>query len=140
MKKSSVAILKAASYEQELLGLLEAGLTEPGPTLRPPYVARRSCSSRPGRNSTATPASTPILASYSQHVNSFSNWAPVRSGLAKAQAIAATLGSCDQAGYRKIVDDFDNRFVDLNLDELKSVRAYGDTMDLYLPKTVLNAD
>jgi uncharacterized protein (DUF362 family) len=36
--------------------------------------------------------------------------------------------------------DFDSRFVDLNLDDVRSVRAYGDTMDLFLPKSILNAD
>ncbi|MEO5953524.1 MAG: DUF362 domain-containing protein [Chloroflexia bacterium] len=141
MKKSSVAILKAASYEQELLGLLEAGLTEAWPD---------AAASVRGK----TILLKPNLVEFDSHtcINTDPRLVlAARELFLKLGAGQVWIGEgpghrrdtwdlAEQAGYRKIVNDFDSRFVDLNLDEVKAVRAYGDTMDLYLPKTVLNAD
>jgi uncharacterized protein (DUF362 family) len=46
----------------------------------------------------------------------------------------------EQAGYRTLFPDFDRNFTDLNLDDVEARRAFGDSMDLYLPKTILEAD
>lgn len=141
MEKSSVAVLRAASYEQELLAGLDEGMREAWPEsaiavrdkivlLKPNLVEfdQRTCINTDPRL---------VLA--------------VRELFLKLGARAVWIGEgpghrrdtwdlADQAGYRKIMPDFDSRFVDLNLDDVRSVRAYGDSMDLFLPKTILNAD
>lgn len=141
MQKSNVAVLKAASYEQELLSLLESGLNQSWPDA-----------------STAVRGKTVLLKPnlVEFDLNTCINTDPrlvlaARELFLKLGAAEVWIGEgpghrrdtwdlADQAGYRKIVPDFDDRFVDLNLDEVSPVRAFDDTMDLYLPKTLLNAD
>lgn len=50
-----------------------------------------------------------------------------------------TLFLAAEAGYREAIPGFDERFVDLNLDDVTPVRGYLDG-EIYLPKTVLGAD
>jgi len=54
-----------------------------------------------------------------------------------------TLDLADAAGYFKIVPDFEDLFVDLNLDEVTLVRPqrqFSSLKKLYLPRTALGAD
>jgi uncharacterized protein (DUF362 family) len=54
-----------------------------------------------------------------------------------------TLDLADSAGYFRTVPDFENSFVDLNLDEVSRVnipRPFSRLEKLYLPKTILGAD
>lgn len=141
MQKATVAVLKAASYEQELLGLLESGLREAWPEA-------------PAAVKDKTVLLKPNLVEFDS--NTCINTDPrlmlaVRELFLKLGAAAVWIGEgpghrrdtwdlADQAGYRKIVPDFDSRFIDLNLDEVQSVRAFNNTIDLFLPKAILNAD
>jgi uncharacterized protein (DUF362 family) len=55
----------------------------------------------------------------------------------------ATLEMCERAGYFDTVPNFENSFVDLNLDDVTRVnlsRAASKLNHLYLPNTVLGAD
>lgn len=141
MPKSTVAILKAASYEQELLSTLEAGLAAAWPD---------AATSLRGKNILLKPN----LVEFDQ--NTCINTDPrlvlaARELFLKIGAAQVWIGEgpghrrdtwdlADQAGYRRIVPDFDDRFVDLNLDEVRPVRAFDNSMDLFLPKTLLDVD
>ena len=141
VEKATVAVVKAASYEQELLSKLEDGLKEAWPTAAIEVLEKRILLK-------------PNLVEFDQ--KTAINTDPrlvlaVRELFLKLGAKEVWIGEgpghrrdtwdlADQAGYRKIFPDFDRRFVDLNLDDVRSVRAFGDSMDLYLPKTVLAAD
>ena len=50
-----------------------------------------------------------------------------------------TLYLAGEAHYRDLIPGFDERFVDLNLDEVSAVNGYGDGQ-IYLPRTALGAD
>ena len=141
VEKSTVAVLKAASYEQELLALLEEGMREAWPEaavavldktvlLKPNLVEfdQKTCINTDPRL---------VLAVRELFLKLGAREVWIAEGPGHRRD---TWDLADQAGYRKIVPDFDSRFVDLNLDDVRSVRAYGDTMDLFLPKTLLNAD
>ena len=141
VEKATVAVVKAASYEQELLSKLEDGLKEAWPTAAIEVLEKRILLK-------------PNLVEFDQ--KTAINTDPrlvlaVRELFLKLGAKEVWIGEgpghrrdtwdlADQAGYRKIFPDFDRRFVDLNLDDVRSMRAFGDSMDLYLPKTVLAAD
>lgn len=141
VEKATVAVVKASSYEQELLSRLEEGMKEVWPTAFLEVLDKRVLLK-------------PNLVEF-DHKTAI-NTDPrlvlaVRELFLKLGAAEVWIGEgpghrrdtwdlADQAGYRKIVPDFDERFVDLNLDDVSSVRAYGNSMDLYLPKTVLTAD
>lgn len=141
VEKATVAVVKAADYEQELLSKLEDGLKEAWPTAAIEVLEKRILLK-------------PNLVEFDQ--KTAINTDPrlvlaVRELFLKLGAKEVWIGEgpghrrdtwdlADQAGYRKIFPDFDRRFVDLNLDDVRSMRAFGDSMDLYLPKAVLAAD
>lgn len=141
LEKSAVAVLKASSYEEELLTLLEEGMHAVWP--------QASASVRD-----KTVLLKPNLVEFDQ--NTCINTDPrlvlaCRELFLKLGAQSVFIGEgpghrrdtwdlADQAGYRKIVPDFDDRFLDLNLSDVRSVRAYGNSMDLFLPKAILDVD
>jgi uncharacterized protein (DUF362 family) len=141
MSKATVAVLKASSYEQELLALLEEGLAQAWPQ-----------AAQAVRDKTVLLKPNLVEFDHNTCINTDPRLVlATRELFLKLGAAAVWIGEgpghrrdtwdlADQAGYRKIVPDFDDRFVDLNLDDVKSVKAYGNSMDLFLPKTVLNAD
>jgi len=52
-----------------------------------------------------------------------------------------TLFLAEEAGYREVVPRFDARFVDLNRDDVACVRGFaGSDSGIYLPRTALGAD
>ena len=141
MHIAKVAVLKAASYEQELLGLLDQGLREAWPEA-PSAVRGKTILLKPNlvefdHNTCINTDPRLVLAARELFLKLGASQVWIGEGPGHRRD---TWDLADQAGYRKIVPDFDDRFVDLNLDEVQSVRAFGNTMDLYLPKTLLNAD
>jgi uncharacterized protein (DUF362 family) len=141
VQKASVAVLKAASYEQELLGLLEAGLTAAWPDaatqLRGKTVLLKPNLVEFDQNTCINTDPRLVLAARELFLKQGASQVWIGEGPGHRRD---TWDLADQAGYRKIVPDFDSRFVDLNLDDASPLRAFQNSMDLYLPKTVLNAD
>jgi len=141
MQKSSVAVLKASSYEEELLGLLDAGLSEAWPeaekSIRGKTILLKPNLVEFDLNTCINTDPRLVLAARELFLKRGAGQVWIGEGPGHRRD---TWDLADQAGYRKIVPDFDDRFIDLNLDEVKALRAYGDSMDLYLPKTLLNAD
>lgn len=141
LEKSTVAVLKASSYEHELLLLLQEGMRAAWPEAEANVRDK-------------TVLLKPNLVEFDQ--NTCINTDPrlvlaCRELFLKLGAKSVFIGEgpghrrdtwdlADQAGYRKIVPDFDDRFLDLNLGDVRSVRAYGDSMDLFLPKAILDVD
>ncbi len=138
---SPVAVLKASSYESELVARLEDGMRAAWPNaamalrgkhvlLKPNLVEfdDKTCINTDPRFVLAVRelflklgAGTVLLAEGPGHRRD-------------------TWDLAEQAGYRKLFPAFDDEFVDLNLDDLAPKRAFGDSMDLYLPQSVLRAD
>jgi uncharacterized protein (DUF362 family) len=141
VQKASVAVLKAASYEQELLGLLEAGLNAAWPDaarqLRGKTVLLKPNLVEFDQNTCINTDPRLVLAARELFLKQGASQVWIGEGPGHRRD---TWDLADQAGYRKTVPDFDSRFVDLNLDDALPLRAFQNSMDLYLPKTVLNAD
>ncbi|WP_051670805.1 DUF362 domain-containing protein [Bryobacter aggregatus] len=141
VEKSPVAIVKAASYEQELLARLDEGMKAAWPSAARELQDKRV-------------VLKPNLVEFDE--DTVINTDPrlvfaVRELFLKLGAREVWMGEgpghrrdtwdlADQAGYRKIMPDFDSRFVDLNLDDVKKIKAFENSVDLYLPQTILNAD
>lgn len=51
-----------------------------------------------------------------------------------------TMALAEEAGYRSQIRNFEERFVDLNRDDVAPVRPFATMDEIYLPQTVLNAD
>lgn len=141
MHKANVAVLKAATYEQELLGLLEAGLKEAWPEA-PRSIKDKNILLKPNLvefDDSTCINTDPRLVLAARELFLKLGAAQVWIGEGPGHR-RDTWDLADQAGYRRIVSDFDDRFIDLNLDDVEPVKAFDKSMDLYLPKTLLHAD
>jgi uncharacterized protein (DUF362 family) len=141
MTQSSVVVLKAASYEGELLAILEEGMRAAWPeaatalrgkrVLLKPNLVEFDSKTAINTDPRFTLAARELF---------------LKLGAASVMIAEGpghrrdTWDLADQAGYRQLFPDFDKNFTDLNLDDVEARRAFGDSMDLYLPKTVLGAD
>ncbi len=140
-RQSGVAILKASSYEGELLRTLEEGMKAAWPEARA-FVRGKRVVLKP--NLVEFDSKTAIntdprftLAARELFLNLGAGSVLIAEGPGHRRD---TWDLADQSGYRSLFADFDGNFVDLNLDDLEPRRAYGNSMDLYLPKTILGAD
>ncbi len=141
LEKSNVAVIKASSYESELLSKLEEGMREAWPDA-PAFVRDKTVVLKPNlvefdQNTCINTDPRLVLACRELFLKLGAKSVLIAEGPGHRRD---TWDLADQAGYRKIISDFDGSFVDLNLDDVKSVRAYGDSMDLFLPKSILDAD
>ncbi len=141
LEKSTVAVIKASSYETELLSRLEEGMREAWPAA-PASVRDKVVLLKPNlvefdQNTCINTDPRLVLACRELFLKLGAKSVLIAEGPGHRRD---TWDLADQAGYRKILPDFDDRFVDLNLDDVRSVRAYGDSMDLFLPKTILDVD
>jgi uncharacterized protein (DUF362 family) len=141
MAKSPVTVLRAQSYEENLQATLERGLKEAWPNAAEALRGK-------------TVLLKPNLVEFDSHtcINTDPRFVlAVRELFIKLGAQQVWIGEgpghrrdtwdlADQAGYRKIISDFDDRFIDLNLDDVRGLRAFGNSMDLYLPRTILDVD
>ncbi len=141
VEKARVAVLKAGSYEGELLERLEEGLRECWPQAAANVKDKRILLK-------------PNLVEFDERtaINTDPRFVlAARELFLKLGAREVLVGEgpghrrdtwdlVDQAGYRKTIPGFDAIFRDLNLDDVAPKRAFGGTMDLYLPETVLGAD
>ncbi len=141
LEKSNVAVLKVSSYESELLNKLEEGMREAWPDAQA-FVRDKTVVLKPNlvefdQNTCINTDPRLVLACRELFLKLGAKSVLIAEGPGHRRD---TWDLADQAGYRKIISNFDSSFVDLNLDDVKSVRAYGDSMDLFLPKSIFNAD
>lgn len=140
-QSSAVAVLKASSYEGELLGKLEAGMKEVWPGAAA-FVKGKRVVLKP--NLVEFDSKTAIntdprltLAARELFLKLGAGVVTIAEGPGHRRD---TWDLADQAGYRSLFAGFDGNFVDLNLDDVEARRAFDNSMDLYLPKTILGAD
>jgi uncharacterized protein (DUF362 family) len=138
---AQVAVVKAARYEGELLGVMEAGLREAWPEAGG-FVRGKTVLLKPNlvefdENTCINTDPRLVLAARELFLKLGAGKVIVGEGPGHRRD---TWDLAEQAGYRKLWPGFDEQFVDLNLDDVRAVRAFEDSMDLYLPRTVLEAD
>lgn len=134
---SPVAVLKAASYEADLLdilyrGVLACGLNVSGKRvlLKPNLV----------EFDPETPINTdPRFVAAVVELMKKLGAAEIRIGEGPGHR-RDTWGVAEEAGFLDLTPDFERLFVDLNRDDVAPRRAFGGSMDLFLSKTAQAAD
>jgi uncharacterized protein (DUF362 family) len=134
---STVAVLKAASYSADLLSLMEQGVKMCGLDVRGKRVLLK-----------------PNLVEFDKQTCINTNAVVV----AAAYELFQKLGAAEviigegpghrrdahyiawEAGYRQAIPGFENKFVDLNRDDVYPAAGFLNDKELYLPKTALGAD
>lgn len=134
---SPVFVAKAASYREDLVSRIGAGLKACGLD-----VAGKNILLKP--NLVEFDASTAIntnVAVIAAAYDAFSKLgaASVRIGEGPGHR-RDTLYLASQAEYPKACSQFERAFVDLNRDDVKAVKGFGPLEEIYLPETALNAD
>lgn len=139
--KASVAVLKAARYEGELLGQLEEGLRACWPNaaqeLRGKRVLLKPNLVEFDANTCINTDPRVVLAARELFLKLGAAEVWIGEGPGHRRD---TWDLAEKAGYRQIISDFDDRFIDLNLDDVSPIRAFNNSMDLYLPQSALAAD
>jgi uncharacterized protein (DUF362 family) len=138
---SPVAVLKASSYEGELLNKLEAGMKavwpEAASALRGKRVVLKPNLVEFDSKTAINTDPRFTLAARELFLKLGAGSVAIAEGPGHRRD---TWDLADQAGYRSLFAGFDRNFTDLNLDDVEAMRAFGNSMDLYLPKTILSAD
>ena len=134
--KSPVAILAANNYEGELTDLIYRGALATGLAVNGKKVLLKPnvVEFDPTRPINTDPRFVAAVVEVMRKLGA----AEVKIGEAPGHR-RDTWGVAEEAGYRKLIPDFDKLFVDLNRDDVSPVQAFGDGK-LYLPKTLLAAD
>lgn len=133
---SAVAVLKAASYEADLAALLLEGLKLCRLDVRGKRLLLKP-------NLVEFDSTTSI----NTHAALLAAAAEVFRGLGAEVRIGEgpghrrdTLYLAGEARYRSLMPRFDDRFVDLNRDDVADAGTFGDQPRIYLPRTALDAD
>jgi uncharacterized protein (DUF362 family) len=135
--RSTVAILKAASYSADLAGLLRRGAELCGLDVKGKRVLLKP-------NMVEFAATAAI----NTHVAVIAAAAELFRSLGAAQVLIGegpghrrdTIALAEEADYRRGIEKFDALFTDLNRDDVAPLPGFADLGEIYLPKTVLGAD
>jgi len=135
--KPVVSILRARSYSDELLDVLRRGAEQCGLDARGKRVLLKP-------NLVEFDSATTINTNVALIAAAFELFrglgaAEVRIGEGPGHR-RDSLYLAEVAGYRKGVERFDTRFVDLNRDDVAPAGPFGSLENIYLPATVLGAD
>ncbi len=135
--KSAVAVVKAATYSTDLVdcmlrGVAQCGLNVKGKRvlLKPNFV----------EFSTGTAINTnPAVVAAAVEVFEKLGAAQVLIGEGPGHR-RDTFGLAEEAGYRSVIKGFENRFTDLNRDDVSRVEDCGSLGSMYFSSTLLSAD
>ncbi len=135
--RSSVTIVKAASYSEDLVSRILEGARACGLDVRGKRVLLKP-------NLVEFDPSTCINTEVSVVAAAYE----VFKTLGAAEVVIGegpghrrdTLAIAEMARYRAEIAKFDSSFVDLNRDDVSSVQGFADRGEIYLPNTALRAD
>ena len=133
--QSAVAIVKAASYSVDLVSRIHEGIRALKLDVRGKSVLLKPNLVEFDRSTSINTDVSVIAAAYD-----------VFRGLGAASVVIGegpghrrdTIGLSEEAGYREGIEKFEDRFVDLNRDDVSKVKGFGGS--IYLPDTALGAD
>ena len=134
---SPVAVIKAASYSDDLEGRMREGIRECGLDVQGLRVLLKPNMVEFDANTCINTDVSVVAAAYE-----------VFRSLGAAEVLIGegpghrrdTYALAEMARYRSEITDFDNRFVDLNRDDVSAVQKFADRDEIYLPNTALRAD
>jgi uncharacterized protein (DUF362 family) len=135
--RSSVTILKAASYSADLLDLMRRGAALCGLDAKGKRVVLKP-------NLVEFAATTAI----NTHVAVIAAAIELFRGLGAAEVLIGegpghrrdTIGMAEEADYRHGIEKFDSLFTDLNRDDVSAYQGFADLPEIYLPNTARRAD
>jgi uncharacterized protein (DUF362 family) len=135
--RTAVAILKAKSYSENLFDLLKRGAALSGLEARGKRVLLKP-------NLVEFDSTTAInthVAMIQAAVELFRDLGAADVAIGEGPGHRRdTIFLAEEAGYRKGVERFDGRFVDLNRDDVSAVVSFGQMGKIYFPNSVLSAD
>lgn len=135
--RSAVFAARASSYRADLAAILEAGIRACGLRVKDKAVLLKP-------NLVEFDASTSINTNAAVLAAAFEVF--TRLGAASVMIGEGpghrrdTVYLARQAGYTKTAPQFENRFIDLNRDDVAAVKDFCGLPEIYLPKTALGAD
>ena len=135
--RSTVSVLKAASYREDLTQLILTGLAQAGL----PDVKGKRVLLKPNLvefdNATAINTHPRVVISAFEAFRSLGAHVTIGEGPGHRRD---TFGLTEEAGYWQQLRTLDDHFVDLNRDDVKSVGPFLGRPDFYFSETLLGAD
>lgn len=136
-ERAAVAVVKAASYSEDLAGRMREGIRQCGLDVRGKKVLLK-----------------PNLVEFDPNTSINTNVAVIAAAYETFRALGAaevrigegpghrrdTYALTEWARYRGELENFDKIFVDLNRDDVSPVKTFADRERIYLPNTALRAD
>ena len=135
--KAAVAVVKAASYSEDLVGRMLDGVRECGLDVRGKKVLLKPNLVEFDPNTCINTNVAVIAAAYETFRTLGA--ADVRIGEGPGHR-RDTYALAELARYRGELERFDDLFVDLNRDDVSPVKTFADRERIYLPNTALGAD
>ncbi len=135
--RSSVTILRAASYQADLADVLLRGVAACRLDVRgkrillKPNLVEFDSSTAVNTHATIVAAAVEVFTKLGA--------AEVRIGEGPGHR-RDTVFLAEEAGYRRGIPNFDRRFIDLNRDDVAAVTGFAGEPRFYLPRNVLGAD
>src|SRR5947207_11000468 len=135
--KSAVTIVKASSYSDDLVQRMIEGVRACGLDVRGKRVLLKPNLVEFDPNTCINTDVSIVAAAYE-----------VFRGLGAAEVKIGegpghrrdTYGIAEMTRYRREIEKFDDRFVDLNRDDVSPITGFADRKEIYLPNTALRAD
>lgn len=134
---SAVAIIKAASYSDDLVSRMLEGIHQCGLDVRGKRVLLKPNLVEFDPATVINTNATVIAAAY--EVFQRLGAAEVKIGEGPGHR-RDTLDMADDARYRSTIPNFERLFTDLNRDDISPVKNFADESEFYFPNTVLGAD
>jgi uncharacterized protein (DUF362 family) len=135
--KSAVAVVKAASYSDDLAGRIREGIRECGLDVRGLKVLLKPNLVEFDPNTCINTNVAVIAAAYDVFKSLGAEEVVIGEGPGHRRD---TYALAEMARYRSELIQFDRNFVDLNRDDVSSVMGFADRKEIYLPNTALRAD
>ncbi len=132
-----MTVAKASNYSADLANLIRQGIAACGLEVKGKRVLLKPNLVEFDRQTVINTDVAVVAAAY--EVFSSLGAAEVRIGEGPGHR-RDTYAISEQAGYRALLEKFDNRFVDLNRDRLSPVREFAGEPVFYFPNTALSAD
>ena len=134
--ESVVAIVKAATYSDDLTGRILEGIKECGLDVKGKKVLLKPNLVEFDRN-TAINTDVAVVAAAWEAFRSLGAEVVIGEGPGHRRD---AFGIAEEAGYRSGMSKFEANFVDLNRDDVTRVEKFADHKEIYLPNSALGAD
>ncbi|HEY4362001.1 MAG TPA: DUF362 domain-containing protein [Bryobacteraceae bacterium] len=135
--RAAVAVVKAASYTDDLASRIREGIRECGLDVRGQKVLLKPNLVEFDPNTCINTNVAVIAAAYDVFKSMGAEEVTIGEGPGHRRDTHAL---AEMARYRSELTKFDDNFVDLNRDDVSSVMGFADRKEIYLPNTALRAD